>query len=140
MARTALNVPQPDDRLTIVCLYCQHPQEVGRRTLTVTCKNCNKRLIVEDIHVKAYEARRSIDTCGTVTIEKRGHAVTDRIHCGGMVVRGKVKGEVISRGPVRVGPEAEIRGNVTAPSLSVGAGAVLQGVYHIGPDRRQGET
>ncbi len=36
-----------------------------------------------------------------------------------------------------MGPEAEIKGNVTAPSLAVGAGAVLEGQYAIGP---QGHT
>jgi cytoskeletal protein CcmA (bactofilin family) len=31
-----------------------------------------------------------------------------------------------------VGPEAEIRGDVTAPTLAVGAGAILEGKYDIG--------
>jgi len=43
-----------------------------------------------------------------------------------------VKSAVVSKGPVLVGPEAEIKGNVTAPSLAVGAGAVLEGRYSIG--------
>ena len=49
-----------------------------------------------------------------------------------MIVRGKVKGHVLSRGPVLVGPEANIRGNVTAPSIAIGAGAILEGDYRIG--------
>ena len=48
-------------------------------------------------------------------------------------MRGKVKGQVISRGPVLVGPEAEIRGDITAPSLAVGAGAILDGRVQVGP-------
>jgi cytoskeletal protein CcmA (bactofilin family) len=58
--------------------------------------------------------------------------VTDRILCGGAVIRGKVKGAIDSRGPVLVGPEAEIKGDVTAPTLAVGAGAILEGQYRIG--------
>jgi len=50
-----------------------------------------------------------------------------------LVVLGKIKGTVLSRGPVLVGPEAEIRGDVTAPRLAVGAGAILEGNYDIGP-------
>jgi cytoskeletal protein CcmA (bactofilin family) len=46
-----------------------------------------------------------------------------RVQCGGLIVRGKLKGSVVSRGPVLVGPEAEIKGDVTAPALAVGAGA-----------------
>jgi hypothetical protein len=126
------NVPQPDDRTTISCLYCDKPQEVSRKALSVTCKFCHKPLKLEDLRFQAYQARRSIDTCGIVTIEKKGNVLADRVNCGGLIVRGKVKGEILSRGPVLVGPEAEIVGNVTAPSLAVGAGAILDGQYKIG--------
>ena len=132
MAQESYNVPQPEDRQTIFCLYCGKPQEVGRRAMSVTCKHCSKPLKLENIQFDKYQARRVIDTCGVVTIEKKGNVVTDQINCGGLVVRGKVKGEINSRGPVLVGPEAEIRGDVTAPSLAVGAGAILQGRYEIG--------
>jgi hypothetical protein len=132
MAQESYNVPQPQDRQTIFCLYCGKPQEVGRRAMSVTCKHCSKPLKLENIQFDKYQARRVIDTCGVVTIEKKGNVVTDQINCGGLVVRGKVKGEINSRGPVLVGPEAEIRGDVTAPSLAVGAGAILQGRYEIG--------
>jgi hypothetical protein len=128
------NVPSPDDRSTIVCLYCNRPQEVGRKAISITCKFCNKSLRLEDQSYNKYEARRVIDTCGTVTVEKKGNVVvTDKINCGGLVVRGKVKGTIVSRGPVLVGPEAEIKGDVTAPTLAVGAGAILEGKYDIGP-------
>ena len=87
---------------------------------------------VDVLNADRYAARRAIETIGVVTVEKRGNVVADRIVCGGLIVRGKVKGAVDSRGPVLVGPEAEIKGNVTAPSLAVGAGAVLEGKYAIG--------
>jgi hypothetical protein len=126
------NVPSPDDRSTIVCLYCNRPQEVGRKAMSVTCKFCNKSLRLEDLRFKEYQARRVIETCGIVTIEKKGNVVADKINCGGLIARGKVKGIIHSRGPVLVGPEAEIRGDVTAPTLAVGAGAILEGNYDIG--------
>jgi cytoskeletal protein CcmA (bactofilin family) len=69
-----------------------------------------------------------------VTVEKKGNVITDRINCGGLIVRGKVKGAITSRGPVLVGPEAEIKGDITAPTLAVGAGAILEGQYNIRPD------
>src|SRR5947207_15623008 len=132
MAVQSFTVPAPDDRLTITCLYCEKPQEVGRRALSITCKFCNKALKLEDIRITQYQARRSVDTCGVVTIEKKGHMVADKILCGGLIVRGKLKAQVVSRGPVLVGPEAEMKGDVTAPALAVGAGAVLDGNYLIG--------
>lgn len=133
MAQESYNVPPSEDRVTIVCLYCEKPQEVSRKALSVTCRFCNKSLKLEEIRFKEYQARRSIETCGVVTVEKKGHVVTDRIVCGGLIVRGKLKGDIQSRGPVLIGPEAEVRGNVTAPSLAVGAGAILDGQYAIGP-------
>jgi len=125
-------VPSPNDRQTIVCLYCGQSQEIGRRAMSVTCKFCHKSLKLEDLAFKQYEARRAIETCGVVTVEKKGNVVADRVICGGLVVRGKLKGNITSRGPVLVGPEAEIKGDVTAPSTAIGAGAILDGNYAIG--------
>jgi hypothetical protein len=130
-------VPAPNDRQTITCLYCGKPQEIGRKAMSVTCKFCHKSLKLDDIPFNKYEARRAIETLGIVTIEKKGNVVSDRVLCGGLIVRGKIKGTIVSRGPVLVGPEAEIKGDVTAPALAVGAGAILDGQYNIG---RQNEA
>lgn len=120
------------DRATIVCIYCDKPQEVSLRAQSITCKFCYKPLKLKDEAFSRYEARRAVETVGIVTVEKKGNVIADRIVCGGLIVRGKVKGTVKSRGPVLVGPEAEIKGDVTAPSLAVGAGAILEGRYAIG--------
>lgn len=139
MAAGKGNFPSPspsDDRLSIVCYHCDKPQEVSRKAQSLTCKFCYKSLKLGDESIQQYAARRSIETIGVVTVEKKGNVVVvDRIVCGGLIVRGKVKGQVVSKGPVLVGPDAEVKGNVTAPSLAVGAGAVLEGKYDIGPKR-----
>jgi hypothetical protein len=132
MASDEYKVPTPDDRTTIVCLHCNKPQEVGRRAMSVTCRFCSKSLKLEDLHYKDYQARRVIETCGIVTVERKANVVADRITCGGLIVRGRLKGAISSRGPVLVGPEAEITGDVTAPIMAVGAGAILEGKYAIG--------
>jgi|SRR5688500_18944851 len=134
MPPTPYSVPPADDRQTIVCLHCGKPQEVGRKAMSITCKFCNKSLKLEDIPFNKYEARRTIETLGTVTVDKKGNVVvTDKINCSGLVVRGKIKGDVRCRGTVLVGPEAEIKGNVTAQAIAVGAGAILEGNYQVGP-------
>jgi hypothetical protein len=125
-----------DDRQTIVCLHCHKPQEVGRKAISVTCKFCYKPLKLKDEVIKQYEARRAVETVGMVTVERKGNLVADRISCGGLIVRGKMKGTVSSRGPVLVGPEAEIKGDVTAPTIAVGAGAILEGKYAIGQGKK----
>jgi len=128
------NTSKPsEDRHTIKCLYCGKPQEVARRAMSITCKFCHKPLKLEDISIKQYDSRRNIATCGIVTVEKKGNAnVTESLKCGGLIVRGKIKGTIESHGPVLIGPEAEVKGDVTAPALAVGAGAVLEGQYEIG--------
>ena len=70
MPANEYNVPKPDDAVSIPCLYCRKPLEVGRKAMTITCKHCHKSLKLEDIQFKQYEARREIGTCGVVTIEK----------------------------------------------------------------------
>ena len=137
MAANEYNVPAPGESQTIVCLHCGKAQAIGKRAMSVTCKFCNKSLKLEDIAFKQYEARRAIETCGIVTVEKKGNVIVDRVQCGGLIVRGKLKGQVISRGPVLVGPEAEIKGDVSAPTLAVGAGAILAGRYEIGRKSQQ---
>jgi hypothetical protein len=140
MPAPGYNVPAPDDRMAIHCLHCGKAIEIGKKALSVTCKFCHKPLKLEDVQFKTYEARRSIETCGIVTVEKKGNVVADRILCGGAIVRGRIKGAILSRGPVLVGPEAEIVGNVTAPTLAVGAGAILEGRYEIGPGKDAGKS
>ena len=130
-----LTSSQSGDRALIQCIYCDKPQEVSTRAQSITCKFCYKPLKLKDEAISRYDARRAVETVGIVTVEKRGQVVAPRIVVGGLIVRGKVKGNVTSRGPVLVGPEAEIKGDVTAPSLAVGAGAVLEGKYAIGKSR-----
>jgi hypothetical protein len=126
------NKQAAQDTVTITCLHCGKAQEVARRAQTVTCKHCYKRLELQDIVFSKYEARRAIETVGIVTVERKGQVIADRIHCGGLIVRGKVKGHVHSRGPVLVGPDADLIGDVTAPTMAIGAGAVLEGNYRVG--------
>jgi cytoskeletal protein CcmA (bactofilin family) len=93
---------------------------------------------VEGISVTHYEARRQFATCGVLTVEKTGTIVTDLILCGRLMVRGRVKGKIESQGPVLIGRDAEVNGDVSAPALAVGAGAVLKGRYEIGPKNAEG--
>ena len=62
---------------------------------------------------------RGADLGTLVGEELAPYRTGDKVHCGGMIVRGKVKGTVESHGPVLIGPEAEVKGDVTAPTLSI---------------------
>jgi hypothetical protein len=134
MQPSEYSVPVPSDRQAILCLHCGKPQEVGRKAMSVTCKFCSKSLKLEDVKITRYEARRVIETCGTVTIDKKGHVVSD-IRCVNLLLRGKLKGDVVGLRNVEVAPDAELKGDVTAGSLNVAPGAMLEGFYRIGQPR-----
>jgi hypothetical protein len=121
-----------DGQQWIDCLHCGKTQPIARRAINVTCKFCNKTLRLEPVSINSHHARRHIETCATVTVEKGGDVFADQILCGSLVVRGRMRGNVVSRGPVTIEADAELRGNVTAPSLAVGEGAVIEGDYRIG--------
>jgi len=99
--------------------------------MSVTCKFCSKSLKLEDVKITRYEARRVIETCGTVTIDKKGHVVSD-VRCVNLLLRGKLKGDVVGLNKVEVAGDAELKGDVTAGSLNIAPGAMLEGFYRIG--------
>lgn len=134
MKPPAKSSPRADEQITIVCLYCGRPQQVGSRAMSLPCRFCSKNLRVEDYLITGYEARRVMETCGTVTIESTGNVVVSRITCGRLVLRGRLKGNVVCRGPVVIEAGGDLRGDVTAPSISIVPGARLEGRYQIGAD------
>lgn len=124
------------DTQWIVCYHCSGPQEVGRKAQTVTCKKCHKPLQVADLKVKAYDARRKIQTTGSLVVEKKGQIVADEVECGGAIVRGQIKTKhgMTVRGSVLVGPQANVQGDVAAHAMAVGPGSTLEGFYIVGKD------
>jgi len=139
MQPSEYSVPVPSDRQAILCLHCGKPQEVGRKAMSVTCKFCSKPLKIEDVKITRYEARRVIEACGTVTIDKKGHVVSD-IRCVNLQLKGKLKGDVVGLQKVEVASDAELKGDVTAGSLNVAPGAMLEGFYRIGQPRNGQST
>jgi len=139
MQPSEYSVPVPSDRQAILCLHCGKPQEVGRKAMSVTCKFCSKPLKIEDVKITRYEARRVIEACGTVTIDKKGHVVSD-IRCVNLQLKGKLKGDVVGLQKVEVASDAELKGDVTAGSLNVAPGAMLEGFYRIGMKAENGEA
>jgi cytoskeletal protein CcmA (bactofilin family) len=131
----SFNIKTPETK-RIVCYHCGTPQDVSRRAQTVTCRKCSKGLQISDIKVKAYDARRKIQTTGDVIIERKGQIVADAVDCGGLVVQGqlKVKNAVTVRGPAVIGANTSVTGDLRAHQLAVGSGATLEGYYCVGKD------
>jgi len=115
----------------IICIHCGGHNEVGVKAMSVFCKHCSRRLVVEDFQIKGFHAARSFDTCGDVIVEKRGQLAAF-VRAKNLVIRGKVKGDVEARGRVEISRTGEVQGNVTAPALVVESGGMIDGQVRIG--------
>lgn len=90
------------------------------------CPKCNKPLIVEDVDVKGQRGPiREIKTCGRITIGKRGRLIAEHIEAhGGIDCEGIIDSKrVISGQTVTLGPKSQFKGDLTAPSMEMQAGA-----------------
>jgi hypothetical protein len=121
------------DQQTIVCIYCDRPIAVGRRAMSLPCRHCHRALRVEDVRLTGYEARRVIETCGMVFVGEKGNVAADRIVCSSLVVMGRLKASVTCHGRAVLRAGADFRGDLTAHSLEVEAGAKLRGMYRVCP-------
>ena len=70
-----------------------------------------------------------LDTRGNLTIGENAK-VTANIHGDNIVIAGKVSGDVIATRSLSILGTATLKGNLTAPRLSVGEGAILGGPDH----------
>lgn len=123
-----------EDKHRVPCVHCDHMNEISKRAISVTCANCRKAMRLDEIRIKDYQARRQMETCATLTVERKGELRADRVLCAGAILRGKYKGEIVAKGPVLVGPEAELNGSITAPTIAIPEGAIIEGFYRIGPN------
>jgi cytoskeletal protein CcmA (bactofilin family) len=117
----------------VECIHCGHVNEISPKAISATCTGCRKAMRMDELRIKDYQARRVVETCSTLTVESRGDLRATTILCNGAILRGKSTGEIKSKGPIMIGPEAEHTGNVSAPTIAVPAGAILEGFYRIGP-------
>lgn len=138
----------------VECYLCGHRFEVGARTMSTSCPNCNKPVIVEDVVVKGYKPVKRLQTCGRLIIRRGGRVVADRIEAhDGIECNGALHGEAFSGGPVMLGAKSEWKGNCRAPVLRIKKGAIiLSGRFcvpddplrladlHAQNDRRRAET
>jgi excisionase family DNA binding protein len=68
-----------------------------------------------------------LDTRGNLTVGENAK-VTANIHGDNIVVAGKVSGDVFATRSLSILGTASLLGNITTPRLSIGDGAILQGL------------
>jgi len=97
------------------------------------CPHCNRRLLVEDVRIHVYHAVRKVATCGDVLVDERGHLVAF-VQATNLTVQGKLTGDALVSGRVRISETGSVAGDIKAPLLLVESGAELCGHLHIGGD------
>jgi len=125
--------PSRPETREVYCTHCDRPIEIPATAMSVNCRHCHRRVIVEDIKIKAYHAVRRLATAGKVEVAKNVQVIAD-VRVNELVVKGTVKGNVTALGRVSVEKKGTILGDVTCWRLTVQPGAVLSGFFRVSPD------
>jgi DNA-directed RNA polymerase subunit RPC12/RpoP len=116
----------------VVCTHCDHPIEIPATAMSVNCRHCHRRVIIEDLKIKAYHAVIRLATAGRVEVLKKAQVVA-QVRVNDLIVDGAVKGNVVALGLVKVGKKGQIAGDVACRRLSVEPGAKLDGFFRVDP-------
>jgi hypothetical protein len=107
--------------------------------MSTACPGCNRAIKIEDVVIKTYLPVNDLQTCGKITITKKGRVAARIISSGeeGIDCEGIMEGAVESDGEVRFGPQASWKGkSLTGRALHIEDGAKLNGLIVV-PYRRQ---
>jgi cytoskeletal protein CcmA (bactofilin family) len=122
---------------TIQCYHCRHRFDVPQQTMTTNCPKCSKPLSVEDVVIKNAHGVRKLQTCGHLTVTKKGHVMAQQVEAqAGIEVEGIMEANVTSGGPVKIGAKALWKGDLSAPSLAVELGGRIERAYFVIPDEQ----
>ena len=122
---------------SVRCYLCGYRLEVSSRAMSTACPGCHKAIKIEDVVIKSYLPVVELQTCGRVTVTRRGRIAAQRIQCGdGVECQGIIEGAIETEGVVILGPKASWKGNVLqSRALQIAPGAKLLGAVSV-PWRR----
>ena len=107
--------------------------------MTFPCPGCHQSIQTEDVVVATLKSVVKLQTCGRVVVERKGRISASFVEAhGGVNVLGTMEANVLSGGPVWIGPKAVWKGDCRAPSLRVEAGGTIRSGYFVIPDHSLG--
>lgn len=116
----------------VFCTHCEKTIEIPATAMSVSCRHCHRRVIIEDLEIRTYHAVLRVATAGKVDVQKKGTLVAD-VRVNELAVEGSLKGNVVALDRVVVGKKGTIEGDVCCRTLSVEPGAKLQGHFRVDP-------
>ncbi|MCY3023229.1 MAG: polymer-forming cytoskeletal protein [Planctomycetota bacterium] len=118
----------------IRCPNCSAAQEVSPAAQSVVCRHCNVTIRVTDQKITQYSATVSLETCGALTIEKKGALVVQkRVVVSNLTLKGSLKGDTLVYDTARIAAGAQLVGKLKARVLRVEDGAALKGYIEVVP-------
>lgn len=123
---------------SVQCYHCLERFDVPSKAMSISCPWCYKRVTLDDLVVKDTCWTSRLQTCGRLIVQRKGSLVASLIEAReGIEVLGHVEGKLVSGGPVLIGPKARVKGDMSAPSIWVEPGAIIEGGYFqiVGADR-----
>ncbi len=119
----------------VQCYHCGAQFEISARAMTVSCPKCYKKLLVEDVVIKAAQGVTKLQTCGKIIIEKKGRVTATLVEAHqGLEVHGILESKVLCGGPVVIGDKGRWKGDCRAPSVEIAPGArITSGYFEIAP-------
>lgn len=125
--------PPPAESREVLCHHCNRAIDVPVGAMTSNCRHCNRRVMLEDLKIKAYHAVVRLETAGKLEVLTRAHVVAE-VRVNELTIKGKVKGNITCLGPVRIHKKAEVLGDIHCRDLKVEAGAVMDGFVVVDPN------
>ena len=118
----------------VCCPNCGGAQEVSQAAQSVVCRQCNVAIKVTDQKISQYSSTVSLETCGSLLIEKKGSLVTQkRVVASNLMLKGSLKSNTIVYDTAVISAGAQFVGDLKARLLTVEDGATLKGFINIVP-------
>lgn len=97
------------------------------KAMSVFCKKCQQRLVLEDLRITGSHPGRELATCGNVIIESTAKLQIQRVVGQNVLVRGRVVATIVARGVLEIARDGCVEGDVEAARVVIREGATVRG-------------
>lgn len=95
--------------------------------MSVFCKKCQQRLVLEDLRITGSHPGRELTTCGNVVIESSAKLHIQRVVGRNVLVRGRVVATIVASGVLEIARDGCVEGDVEAARVVIREGATVRG-------------
>ena len=129
---------KPTGPRIICCPNCSGSQEIPAAAQSVVCHHCNASIRATDQKITQYSATVSLETCGSVVIEKKGALVVQkRVVASELTLKGSLKGNTVVYDIAHIAAGAQMVGDLKTRVLRVDDGAAIKGFIQVIPGAGQ---